>query len=283
MIVAILSIAFPGNAQDQRPVVAILRFEALGVSENESKTIENLIQSYVSEFQDLRLVSQTDRDKVLVEQEFASVLNNPEQLANLLSANFLLTGSVGAIGDDRVLSLDVIKVSSGEKKSISEIFKSINELALGTRTMTMRIFERDDDPISATQPIRMQVISADDILGTWKGDKGIEVVRISRGGKAMAILSSSAQMELAWKIEGTELYFQQISPNSTKFYHPVPYKIALELTSKAKPMRWSFSLFSDGMILKGTKTSSAVSYEGERVLEIIHGTSREAEWTRLSR
>lgn len=282
MMVVILSITFSSHAQDQRPVVAILRFEALGVSENESKTIENLIQSYVSDFHDVRLVSQIDRDKVLIEQEFASALNNPEQVANLLAANYLLTGSVGTIGDDRVLSLDMIKVSSGEKKSISEIFKSTNELALSTRAMTLRIFERDD-AISGSQASKMQLLSGEDILGTWKGDKGIEMIRISRNGNAVAMLSSGAQMDLAWKIEGTELYCLQISPNSIKFYHPVPYKIAVELTSKAKPMKWNFSLYSDGMILKGTKTSSAVSYEGDRILEIIHGSSREAEWARLSR
>jgi len=282
MLLTFLSILIVGHAQDQRPVIALLRFEALGVSENETRTIENLIQSYVSEFQDLRMVSQTDRDKVLIEQEFASSLNDPEKLGNLLSANYLMTGSVGAIGDDRVLSLDVIKVSSGEKKSISEIFKSIGELALGTRKMTLRILDRDD-PSQISIATKKQALSVEDILGTWKGDKGIEVVRISRGGKAIAILSSSAQMELAWKIEGAELSLQQSSQNSTKFYHPVPYKIALELTTKAKPMRWTFSLYSDGMVLKGSKISSAVSYDGDRLLEIIHGAVREAEWTRLTR
>ena len=282
MVALVLSMVAIGHAQDQRPVIAILRFEALGVGENESRTVENLIQSYISEFQDLRLVNQTDRDKVLIEQEFASTLNNPEQLANLLSANYLLTGSVGAIGDDRVLSLEVIKVSSGEKKSISEIFKSISELVLGARAVTMRLLERDNSSAD-TIAKNKQTLSVDDIVGTWKGDKGVEVVRISRGGKAMAILSSSAQMELTWKIDGGELFLLQSSPNSTKFYHPVPYKIALELLTKAMPMKWNFSLFSDGMILRGTKISSAVSYEGERILEIIHGTTREAEWTRLSR
>ncbi len=276
------------SAQSVRPVLSVLPFDYQGVGEDETKTIEKLVQSYISEFDVFRLIATSDRDRILSEREFAiSVQSDPSSLSaigDLLSADYLLNGSVGAVGDNRVITLSVIKVKTGEKKSLSSVHRSISELALGTRDLVARLFERGEE-VSAELPAEesQSVIPTEtDIIGNWRGDKGVEAIKILRGGRAFALLSSNAQMELSYTIVGTEIRFTQNSPNTILFYHPVPYKIAAQLVDIAKPMEWRFQLAAKGMVLRGTKSSSAVRYDQDRIIEVMHGASREAEWTRLS-
>ena len=285
-----LCLAPPVFAQDTRPVVAILPFEATDISANEKKTIEKLVQSYITEMGDLRIVTPTDREKALTEQEFAALLNDPSQNRSsgdsgaLLAANYLLYGSIGTLGEDRVLTLEVVKVKNSEKKSVSSIHKTMSDLALGVRALVLRVFEKPETAQAGTEgKAKAENLKEETIVGTWHGDKGIELVRIFRGGKAVAVFSSGAQMELAYKLEGDEVHFKQISPNNPRYYHPVPYAVALELVKFARPMEWSFKLAEDGSALKGSKTATAISYEGNKIKDIKKEAKREAEWTKSSR
>jgi hypothetical protein len=47
-------------------------------------------------------------------------------------------------------------------------------------------------------------------------------------------------------------------------------------------MEWEFTIYEGGK-LKGIKRTTAVRYEGETIIEIIHGSIREAEWTKIGR
>lgn len=281
LIVVFLVLSLTATAQDARPVVAVLPFEAAGTDPEETKTIEGLVQSYVSELQDFRLISTADRDRVLREQEISAALSDSAKIGSLLSAHFLLAGSVGALGDDRVLTIEVIKVATGEKRSASSVHRSMSELALATRGLVQRIFAVEEESPSEDQSA--EEIRADDIVGSWRGDKGIELVKVFKGGKAIAVFSSGAQMELAYRIEGGTVRFTQTSANSIRYYSPVPYPVAKELVEAAQPMEWIFRLHADATVLRGVKVSTGVRYERDRVLEILRDASRDAEWTKPSR
>lgn len=276
-----LALSVAVSAQDARPIVAVLPFETAGTSQEETRTIEGLVQSYVSELQDFRLISTADRDRVLSEQEVSAALGDSAKIGSLLSANFLLAGSIGAIGDDRVLTIEVIKVSSGEKKSASSVHRSMSELALATRGLVQKIFAVDQTPVPEDQGATE--IQAEEIVGSWRGDKGIELVKVFKGGKAIAVFSSGAQMELSYRIDGGTVHFTQASPNAIRFYHPVPYAVAKELVAVAQPMEWIFALRAEGTVLRGVKISTAVRYAKDSVLEILPDASRDAEWTKPSR
>lgn len=281
-----LSLSSIASAQDSRPVVALLPFESVDTSAAEKKTVENLVQSYVSELGDFRLVTQADREKALSEQEFAAAVNDPSQnrasdANSLLTAHFLLSGSIGTLGDERVLTLEAVKVKTGEKKSVSSIYKSMSDLALGVRSLVLRVFERNDAASNSQKTA--SVVKEENLVGTWRGDRGIELVRIFRGGKAFAVFTSGAQMELSYRIDGSEIRFTQTSRNVARFYHPVPYAVALDLVKIARPMEWDFRLAEDGSSLKGTKTATAVAYEGSKIKEIIKEAKRDAEWTKSDR
>jgi hypothetical protein len=128
-----------------------------------------------------------------------------------------------------------------------------------------------------------EAVSEAKLLGTWRGDTGIELVRLQRDGAGMAILSSGAQMNLNYTIEGNTVRVIQTSPNMERFYHPLPFSIARELAAYAEPMVWVFSLYDNGTALRGIKTATSVRYEGNTVLEILPNTVKEAEWIKSSR
>lgn len=292
---AVLAVVLPAAAQAERPVVAVLPFTGADFSENEARSIEHLVQSYVSELREFRLASVRDRDRVLGEWEYESAVS-PETSRDagaLLKSDFLLAGTVAALDGQVALTLEIVKVRTGEKKSVSGLFRTLGEAALGSRSLVSQIFERASSdaaaekadaavsPADAEVPQDYQAAPTEaQLAGTWTGDRGVEQVRVMRGGRAVAYLSSGARMELTFAVEGPVVAFRQNSPNTEKFYHPLPFKVARDLASVARPFEWRFRLSVDGTSLRGTKTSSAARYEGEKLLEVVHGVPRDAEWTR---
>lgn len=271
-------------AQEVKPVIVVLPFTGVSVNATEVTVIENLVESYISELNDFRLVSQADRDKVLSEWEFSSSdAAKGEAIGKLLTADYLLYGTIGTVGENKVLTLDVVKVQTGEKLSFSSINKSMSDLALGARDLVRQALNRRVSDATGASAEASEVITEDKIAGSWRGDKGLELVRVYPGGVAVAILSSGAKMELSYTIQDKDIELVQSSPNTERYYHPVPYAVARQLVSLAKPMKWRFQLFSNGTVLRGTKISTGVRYHGDTIDEVIQDSTREAEWTKITR
>ncbi|GEM_PF-1704261 len=270
-------------AQETKPVIAVLPFTFSGIAQEEVRPIENLVQSYISETDAFRLTATADRDRVLSEWEFsASDVAKEAAIGKLLSADFLVSGSIGAVGDNRVLTLEIVKVTSGEKRSQSSINGSMSDLALGARDLVLKLLDQGS-PAATESATTAEAMDEERIVGTWRGDKGTELVRLYRGGSGIAILSSGIRMDLAYTITGSTLRVVQTSPNTERFYHPVPYSIARQLIALAKPMEWEFQLFAKGTVLRGLKRSTAVRYQGDTIQELSHSREREAEWAKTSR
>lgn len=267
------------------PVLGILPFESSEIQPDECQTIEYLIQSYVSRLEMFRLVRDSDRDKVLAELEFTlkSADGTYEKAGELLAADYLLSGAIGSLEGNWVLTLEVLTVNSGEKKSVSNIYKSMSELALDSHALVRQLFVTKDAETTQVEVAQKKTIEAESLYGLWQGDSGVEYVRILTGNRALAILSSGAQMELSYRIDGTQVVFNQTSPNNLRYFYPAPYAIAVQLVEIAEPVRWEFSLSADGKRLSGTKFGTAVRYEREKILEVYRGRHRDAEWTKTTR
>jgi hypothetical protein len=107
------------------------------------------------------------------------------------------------------------------------------------------------------------------------------MIRLQRDGRGVAVFSSGVQMVLSYVIEHNILRVWQISPNSERFYYPLPYDTARELAAGAEPMAWELSLYSRGTVLGGIKIATGVQLEGNRVVKLLPGGDiREVEWTR---
>lgn len=286
-----LAIASPLAAQSvaaAQPVVAVLPLEATGISDDEADTIDALVQSYVSSVDGFRLVAAADRERILSELEFAVAAGDPAKpkAAAFAAADFLLSASIRRVDATLVFTLEIIKVKTGEKKSYSGIYPNVSALLLDTRALVLRVFEREAPAAAAPAAAAAQTapeLTESRLIGSWRGDKGIELVRIQHGGTAVALMSSGAQMQLTYTISGSVLRIVQASPNIDRFYYPLPFAVAQQFAALAKPMEWTFELSADGASLRGKKTATALRYEQDKILEVIHGTIREAEWQRVAR
>jgi hypothetical protein len=121
-----------------------------------------------------------------------------------------------------------------------------------------------------------QIIIENNIAGTWRGEPGIEIIRLQSEGRGTAFFSSGAQMNLSYIIEGNTLKVWQNSPTAERFYYPNPPEIAKLLSERAEPMRWEFMLYSGGNRLRGTKISTEIRVLQNGNTELLYETVRDA-------
>jgi hypothetical protein len=281
MTVVIIVLFFPALLRaEAKPVVGINPFVIRGLSPEEGRIIESLIHSYISVVGEVVINAGNRGDG----SAGTGTLIYAEETG---PPDFILSGSIGLENDSHILVLEITNTRIGETLLYSSSHRTTGELLLKVRTMVETLFSaesikggespadiREDEP---------ELITEGNITGTWRGDTGIEIIRLRQGGRGIAIFSSGAQMNLAYTIENNVLKVAQNSPNTERFYHPVPYGVAKQLAGEAEPMRWELLLYRKGTSLKGIKVTTAVRYEGDKVLEFLHGTTREAEWTRATR
>jgi hypothetical protein len=238
------------------------------IGQEEARLIESLVQSYLTDMGEVVLPS----DSPAVHQRRA-LSRRPD---------YILSGSITLDQDSRILMLEIIKTDTGDTSYYSSIHKTTSDMVLKIRSLVETAFAVGSEEFNRER-ISREPLSEEKVLGTWRGDGGIEIVRLHRGGTGMAILSSGSMMNLVYTIEDNALRVMQTSPNTERFYHPVPYEVAKELTARAEPWQWELSLYENGTILRGIKISTAVRYEENRVLQLIPGIIREAEWIKSSR
>ena len=274
-------------AQKISPVLAVLPFYAPADLQNEGLQIENLVQSHITDMDLFRLIATEDRNKVLSEWEFLvndnlTDVSATQKLGTLLSADYLLQGTLGKLGSSYLLTLEVIKVKTSEKVSFTSIEPSVDLLSTNLKNLLAKTFiQQSDDSKNINKDMQISSITEGNIIGTWRGDKGIEIIRLYPDGHGQAIFTSGARMDLTYTIDQGVLLVYQNSPNTERYYHPLPYRVAHQLVSLAQPMKWIFTSLVSNTMLQGKKLSTAVRYNGEQLIEVIHGTEREAEWVRL--
>ncbi|MDR0388662.1 MAG: hypothetical protein LBH73_01170, partial [Spirochaetaceae bacterium] len=161
--------------------------------------------------------------------------------------------------------------------------KTTSELALNTRSLVQLAMDssRPGESEERAEAENSEPLSENLILGRWRGDAGIEMIRLQSEGRGLAIFSSGAQMNLRYEIRDNTLYVVQSSPNAERYYHPVPYGIARQLVALAEPMSWEFRLFGNGTALRGQKTATAVEYSGDTITNLYQERARPAEWTKI--
>jgi hypothetical protein len=253
-----------------KPLVRLMPLSFEGQHTEETQSIEDLIRSYIEDLGEI----------------------NPE------NPEYIFSGRIDSKEDYRVLSLEVLKRNSGETYLYAYTFKSFSELALKTRSLVSSVFSSGMDPLRNSPEASgflpaAEALSVDALTGTWRSARRdppglgvpsvwLEMVRLERNGTGMALFSSGEVMRLGFRIESNTLRITQNSPNTERYYHPLPRNIARQLAEKAEPMRWELSLFEQGTILRGTVFFTGVSHNGETITE-FNPLKGETEWTRSGR
>jgi hypothetical protein len=274
LVLIFMGLIFSGlGAQNNKPVIKLMPFSMAGIGADEERLLDSLIRSYLSDFGEV-ISYFPDNDDLFMTGGNAFAENGSSLESWTQIPHYIISGSLRMEQDVRILDINVDDTASGEVKSYSYSCKSAGELALRTRSMLENIFiappERRQDPVQA------ETINENRIMGSWKGEEGIEMIRLYRGGRGMAIFSSGAEMALSYTVENNTLIIRQVSPNSERYYYPLPLEKARALSAAAAPMIWELRLSRRGSVLRGLKSTAGFSTGGNEIIPEI----RDVEWTK---
>lgn len=303
------------SAQSRQGIVRISPFTGSGIPASELATLERLVASHVAELRLFKVIDDAGREMALGETELALSLGYQSTPLVPLAADFILSGHLGRIGDFFIFTLENTRVSSGEKISVSDTGFSINDVVLRTRTLTRNLFGKADEVASnqpsgvakgSSQPPTAKptgIITSDSpamsilpgnsyvqtptltqAAGTWRGDRGLETIRLFPNGTGMAVLSGGGNMKLRVSLDGDAVVIAQDQANNAAMYRSsnIGFDMATRIASLARPMKWIFRLTVDGQILEGMKESILVSGTSTS-LTVDNNYVREASWSRISR
>lgn len=279
-LIAALIIPCLAGAQEAKPVIRFSPFYTQGIGIEETRFIESLIQSYLSDVGDVVNYF----DNTLPSASFSNNGAFPE--AWLKTPDYVVSGSIYQDRDSRVFTLEVHNTRTGDTSRSTTIHKTASDMALKARSLVESIIDPPAQLAAAPAGQKTETperITENNIIGIWRGESGIEMIRLQQGGRGVAFFSSGAQMNLSYFIENNTLKIRQNSPNLELFYYPLPYGVAKQLSAEAEPMSWELLLYSGGSFLKGVKKSTEAKMEGNSLVELLPGSSSDSVWVRSGR
>jgi len=309
LLVAVFALAFasgPGvsglHSQSAAKILRIHPFTGDGLTASEAVAAQNLVTSYVVEYRNFRVIDADGQELALKEAETAIQLGIPRDISPL-AADYILSANALSAGGLIVFTMDLTKVTTGEKRSVSKPASSVNDLILSLRGLTNSLFEANQAGAPANQaaaestaqgqaPVVAQAASAmvaapkiSMIVGSWKGDKGVDRVSIFRDGRGIVILSSGVSMRVKASVSDSSIIIAQDQANSPDFYRSsgLDLKAARAISAQARPWRWIFSLSESQKDLIGVKESVFVKLDNAGAVTVDNNYVREASWSRLFR
>jgi hypothetical protein len=269
-----LLLFFPilSGAEEIKPLIRFSPFYTKGIGFEESRFVESLIQSYLSDFGE-------------VVNYFGDGSGGfPDSWAR--APDYVLTGSIYLEKDARIFTLEIHNTQTGDTSRFTSTHKTSSDMVLKARSLVeaafsssdrMGILPGEDGKADEEEP---EILTESAVAGTWRGEPGIEMIRLQQGGRGTAFFSSGAQMSLSYTIENNTLKVKQNSPNTERYYNPLPYGAAKQLSAEAGPMTWELLLYSGGTHLRGFRRSAEARVEENMIVELIPDAIRDAEWVR---
>jgi len=254
------------------PLILFNSFSTIGISPDETRLFKTLIQSYLAEMGELFFNSEE------AESPEASS-SNADSLRNFMDIS--INASIKLDHDGPIFNLEITR-GSGTTYSLSSAYKTTGELALKARSFLESAFALGAEQQKQAEA-KPETLNEQQIIGTWKGENGIEMINLQRRGRGIAFFSSGAQMMLSYSIDNNTLKVRQVSPNSEGYYQPRPLEEARYLAAGAEPMVWVLSMYHNGTALSGTRQATAVKMEFDEVMELAHGGDiRQVQWTKIN-
>lgn len=298
------------HGQTRQAIIRVTPFTGSGMGLSEASMLERLVASYIVELKSFRVIDAQGQDMALLETESALSAGMATTTSAPLAADYIVGGSIGKIGEIYVFTLENTRVASGEKLSVSDTALSISDIVLRARNLTRSLFGVREASLPASpatgsvagsqapapadssgkaEPAttRAAVYTAPSpavLAGSWKGDKGLETVRLFPNATGLAVLSGGGTLKVRVSVSADTIFIDQDQPNDVALYRSptVTLDMARKIAAQARPMRWIFTLSPDGKYLNGIKASVAVSGSGSS-LTIDNNYEREALWSRISR
>ena len=108
--------------------------------------------------------------------------------------------------------------------------------------------------MSEQTTVSSDLLSLENISGTWTGEPNINKIVLLRGGRGFVIYKNGATMNINVQIENNTLHCIQTGKSNASFFPELPREIALVVALNAEPIKWIMTL-TDGNTLSGTKES----------------------------
>lgn len=87
-----------------------------------------------------------------------------------------------------------------------------------------------------------EVITSENLSGTWKGEEHIDKIVILRGGRGFVIFENGASMHISVSINGTTMTARQESKSNASFFPDLPREVALVKAINAEPIVWELNI-----------------------------------------
>jgi hypothetical protein len=261
------------TAQDGKSVFKIQPLEAPGTSGEEARLLETIIYSYFSDF--------SGKHDFTVLPPDGDNANDTDSIGR--APDYIVNCSLYTENDAHVFELTVSDADYREISRQTAKYKTTKDIALNMRNIVDAAFEWGRGAGGESETPDAELLSDEKILGLWRGDMGIKLVRILPDGRAFAFFASGVNMMLSYRIENNVLYLSQVSPNNENFYYPLPLPIAKVLVKEAEPMRWEFMLYESGNLLKGNRIETTVDFEDYEKIILRNNRVQKSEWNKLLR
>ncbi len=275
------------DAQQQQFVIKIAKFTSDILSNEELTTLEKIVASYVAELGQFRIIDSRGQEIALTEIENSLAMGNSVQ-PQMLSAHYVITMHIGKINQSFAITIDIVKTATSEKRTKTEIVSSLNEVLITIRPMLYSLM--GIQAVSPTQTMPTEngeykfkpVIAVSDIVGVWKGDRGIETVRLYGDKTGIVVLTSGKTFKVKYQIVKDTLIVEQNQKNFPEMYvtQNITLATATIIAQKARPQKWIFKLSDSGQMLIGIKESIYVTGSGTSVT-VDNTYVREAVWSKL--
>jgi TolB-like protein len=162
----ILSLFYFQLFAQEQPVITVLDFATSNISKDEAQLLVDYLSSGIIDIGKYRVIDRAQRENLLNEQKFslsaeADDTNKEYQLeiGRLLSAKFIIVGSVGDVSDVFLLNTKLIDVETGETlRTVSEKYDSMKKLIDNSETILNQLLGTEkvrdaDNRISGAQTV----------------------------------------------------------------------------------------------------------------------------------
>ena len=128
---AILLIISPPLAAQEISTIAVLSIDATVISRDEARVFEDYLSSHLVQTGKYRVIDRKQREVMLEEAKFATSGMGDEreqlEIGKLLSAEYIIVGSLGKLGSSIILNLKLIQVETGSTNATaSETYRNMD-------------------------------------------------------------------------------------------------------------------------------------------------------------
>jgi len=266
------------------PVVAAYSLSSNDVGDNVSKTVNDLVFSFIRELKNYRILDQ--RSESL-----------PRDLGVPDGTDYVFYGSL--INQSDGIKLELVLKGGPQKvtRLISRVYDNSNLILLESRLLVRDLFDTsvalpDPEISSASSAVARTeyggsgeagiygpVANIDALAGSWKCEEGVEKVMILRGGRGVAVLTSGVSIPLELVLSEGILVVRQKGPSNIRQFIDLPDPVAKQAVSAAPPPEWYLMVSPDGKKLGGTKKTVTIKNDGKNILSIDR-LSFDVQWVR---